>query len=898
VNAEQWRELRPILESALELNPDGRKDFLDSACQNPSLRREIESLLQAHDGADPRVLSPDVQIPLRLRSGARIGSYEILEEIAEGGMGAVYRAIRADGEYRQQVALKVMHAELGGAAMTARFRSERQILAHLDHPNIARILDGGATPEGLPYFVMEWIDGQPVTNYCDLNKLSVEQRLQLFRAICLAIHYAHQRLIIHRDIKPSNILVAADGIPKLVDFGIAKVLDAGLFPEKEALTTTGIRMMTPEYASPEQFHGQPITTASDTYSLGLVLFELLTGTRAYNFEGRTPYEIARMVTECEPEAPSNAIRRGKGVPRGSPGMTPKTLSRRLEGDLDNIVAKALRKQPEERYQSVEQFADDIRRHLESLPILARKDTARYRTAKFVKRHAMGVATASLVAFLLLAGLAITLYEAGIARAERRVAEQRFNDLRELARSNLFEFSDAIQNLPGSASARHLVIQRALGYLDKLSPNAAGEPGLLRELAEGYERIASLEGNFSGRGVGDSEAALESYRKALAIRNSLVTGPKVAESDLKAEIHLLGDYVFALLETGRASEASVMATRELAAAESVARKLPGDRSAIFDVARAHLHAGSATGGNGSSVSTREIPEAIAHDREAIRLLAQLPMATLSPAEQRSIIRATTLLAFHLNKQRQFVESLKTLDGLVAAEKEIPPEGRYNIHDWRAMVLTRMGDFRAALVDRHKAFDLINPSVQSDPHDLGAEIGAAAEQGSIGWLEAKLGNNTAGKKRLDTAIHRAESLLAGDPRRFYYKDLLLIGYGYQAEILSSMNDQKGAVQKYSQAISTSTDLEENDSRDLESRLSIGKLHLALGVVLARDGQFPNAREELRIALQCLQEILLIRPQDVEALYILNMVRFTTVELQGCTAGQPCRGVVRLRLPNLIN
>ena len=241
MNAQQWQEVKPILESALELNPASRKDFLDSMCRDASLRWEIESLLRAHDSADSNLLNPEIDIQDRLPVCQRIGPYKVLEEIAEGGMGAVYRAIRADGQYRQQVALKVMRAELACASMSARFRGERQILALLDHPNIARILDGGATAEGLPYFVMEWIDGTSVAEYCSLKELTIEQRLQLFRTICSSVQYAHQRLVVHRDIKPANILVTADGVPKLLDFGIAKVFDDSyLFPEKEALTATGM----------------------------------------------------------------------------------------------------------------------------------------------------------------------------------------------------------------------------------------------------------------------------------------------------------------------------------------------------------------------------------------------------------------------------------------------------------------------------------------------------------------------------------------------------------------------------------------------------------------------------------------------------------------------------------
>src|SRR5260370_4318172 len=321
---EEWERVRPILESALELDAASRPAFLDDACENPFLRREVESLINSHEQAGTNALKPGSILDLnpseearcRLLPGKRVGAYEIFEDIALGGMGAVYRAIRADGQYQQKVALKIVRADLG--ALTAeRFRNERQILASLGHPNIAKILDGGSTADGLPYLVMELIDGLPITDYCDQHKLSVDARLRMFRTVCSAVHYSHQRLVIHRHIKPSNLCVNADGTPKLLDFGIAKILDPNLLPEGAGLTAAGLWMMPPEYASPEQFRGQTITTATDVYSLGLVLYEMLTGHRAYRFASRLPHEIARAVLETEQQKPSTVIRR-KEIAAGPP----------------------------------------------------------------------------------------------------------------------------------------------------------------------------------------------------------------------------------------------------------------------------------------------------------------------------------------------------------------------------------------------------------------------------------------------------------------------------------------------------------------------------------------------------------------------------------------------------
>jgi serine/threonine protein kinase len=311
-------------------------------------------------------------------AGRHFGSYEIIREIGRGGLGAVYLAVRSDGEYRKEVALKLIRRGLDTDDILRRFRNERQILAQLDHPNIARLIDGGTTDDGLPFFVMEYVKGEPISTFCESHQLDTNQRLELFRKVCGAVTYAHQNLVIHRDLKPSNILVTDDGDPKLLDFGIAKLLTA----ESETFTQTApaLRAMTPEYASPEQVRGERITTASDVYSLGVLLYELLTGEKPYRLKTRTTEEISRAITDQEPERPSTAIRSNQ---------------RSLQGDLDNIVLMAMRKEPHRRYASAAALADDIRRHQEGLPIAARPNTFSYRTGKFIRRHRASVAATRL-----------------------------------------------------------------------------------------------------------------------------------------------------------------------------------------------------------------------------------------------------------------------------------------------------------------------------------------------------------------------------------------------------------------------------------------------------------------------------------------------------------------------
>jgi serine/threonine protein kinase/Flp pilus assembly protein TadD len=434
MDSERWRQIENLFHSALDCEPARRAAFLDSACaSDASLRREVDSLLASYEkGSFTETAAFAEGIKLldakedSSLAGRNIGPYKVIRKIGQGGMGAVYLASRADQAFQKEVALKLIKRGQDTDDVIRRFRSERQILARLDHPNITQLLDGGTTEGGLPYFVMEYIQGQPIDQYCDQNKLSITQRLKLFQIVCSAVQYAHQNLVIHRDIKAGNILVTKEGLPRLLDFGIAKLLASD--PSSPDPTMTVARRMTPESASPEQVRGGPITTASDVYSLGVLLYKLLTGRGPYPLAGRPSEEIERAICEQEPEKPSAVVGRARvsdsanstaaqkiNEPRED---TPDKLRRRLQGDLDNIVLMALRKEPQRRYASAEQLSQDITRHLENLPVNARADTARYRAAKFIARHKTGVAAAALIAVSLVGGIVATSWQARVARAQR------------------------------------------------------------------------------------------------------------------------------------------------------------------------------------------------------------------------------------------------------------------------------------------------------------------------------------------------------------------------------------------------------------------------------------------------------------------------------------------------
>ncbi len=917
---ERWDRIKGVLATALELAPGRRSLYLEQQCiDDHLLRGEIEVLLRGEEQVDSQFLgarefarTAAALLPAEDNPwiGRRVGSYQIVEQIGAGGMGEVYRAFRADDQYRKEVALKVVRAGQDSKFVVARFKNERQVLASLDHSNIARLLDGGSTDDGLPYFVMELIEGQPLNEYCDSHKLPITERLALFLQVCSAVQYAHQHLIIHRDLKPSNILVTTEGTPKLLDFGIAKIVDSDSASQISEPTISMFRLLTPSYASPEQIRGETITTASDVYSLGVLLYELLTGHRPYRTGGRTSHEISIAVCELEPQKPSAVLwRRSEGD--GAAVITAESvsalrdgsgqkLSRRLRGDLDNIVLMALRKEPHRRYASVEQFAADLSRHLENLPVSASRGTSRYRASKFIIRHKAGVAAAAAITVTLMLGLAVTFHEARIAQAERARAEQRFKDMRELARSNLFEFHDAIQNLPGSSQARNLVIQRALGYLDKLSRDKAEDRGLMHELAAGYERVADLQDNFSGPGIGDVGASVASYAKAMAIRESLAASSGNDVNELKAECELLDGYLIALQESGRTGEASRIAHRGLEIAQLISQKQPGGREAIMDEIKAHLNLGLVMGGNGSSASTRELPEAIGHDREAIKLLTELPRED-GNAFVRAVVRTNWSLANHLRKNREFEESLKIYNSLWSMTqglRALPVPAQILLYNSRFRLFDDMDKNRHAFDDERKALALARSMVQADPHDLTAQINVALLQGSLGVDEARLGNKVTGMKKLNEAMGAGERLLSANQHELFYQNLLVIGHAYQGEILSSMGMAEQAQAKYSQALKMATDLARNDPEDLESRLNIAKLHVDLGVVLARAKRYPEAQQELGAGLADLHEFLSLRPHDGDALYVSETSRDSLAALQACTARRACEAARTMRLPILNN
>ena len=530
--SDRWRRIDAIFAEALEQPPAERPRFLDERCaRDPDLRRAVEKLLAASVASDE--LFGGVQARELPAAGRMLDTYRLLEEIGRGGMGTVYLAERADGQFTQRVAVKLLRHEFSDREAERRFRLERQILARLEHPNIARLLDGGLTAEGQPYFVMEHVIGQPITAYCDRHRLGLEPRLELVRTVCAAVQYAHQNLVVHRDLKPANILVTEDGQVKLLDFGIARVLDVEAFDQSMAVTHTGARLMTPDYAAPEQVRGDAITTATDVYGLGMLLYELLTGQRPYSLASRQLQDIERIVCEQVPPRPSAVVvtpgeTAGPADERsGARSLTPRQLRRRLRGDLDNIVLLALRKEPERRYRSVEQLADDIHRYLTSLPVQARGDTILYQAGKFARRHAVGLAAGAAVTLALIAGMFTTTYQARVASLERDRAE-RVNRFVE----DMLGAANPMQGGRGVTVAD--VLQRAVEEADRtLVDRPSIEAGVRTTLGRTYQNLGLYA---------EAEPQL---RRALALQRSLQgeAHPAVAQAmrDLAELLVERGDY---------------------------------------------------------------------------------------------------------------------------------------------------------------------------------------------------------------------------------------------------------------------------------------------------------------------------------------------------------------------
>jgi eukaryotic-like serine/threonine-protein kinase len=521
--ASDWARIRELFEQALELAPTERAAFLARHCAGDDvLRSEVEDLLAADARAAGQKTALGVAAPELLQAlnederddqrdrlvGLRLGPWRLLREIGRGGMGAVYLAERDDGEYTQQAAIKLVRPGWDVGELLQRFRAERQILATLNHPNIARLLDGGVSDDGKPYLVLEYVEGCEIGRYCDERQLGIEARLRLFLTVCEAVTHAHRRLVVHRDLKPSNIMIDSNGQVKLLDFGIAKLIE-----QDAALTASASRMFTPEYAAPEQVRGEAVTTGVDVYALGLLLYDLLTGRRPYGATASTPAAYEQAILTQEPQRPSRAAIESDdeaGSRAAARSLDPAHLSAQLRGDLDAIVLKALRKEPEQRYDAVATFAEDVQNYLERKPVSARRGNLRYRAMRFLQRHAFATALSTIALVSLVAGLGVALWQAEQARAEASKSRAALDFM-----TGLFTLADPVAAQGERITARELLTTGSQRIREQLLDQPAARAELLRAMGDAYRGLGLYDDALplldeATRGASDPSAALLSH----------------------------------------------------------------------------------------------------------------------------------------------------------------------------------------------------------------------------------------------------------------------------------------------------------------------------------------------------------------------------------------------------
>lgn len=871
---ERWQQIRQAYERANALDAAQRSPYLaEIALRDAELCREVESLLSQMDRVESSflnqpaadLLAPDLNEAPGFRAGRDMGPYLLIEEIGHGGMGEVYRARRADGQYQKEVAIKLVRGGYDTGLILERFRYERQILANLDHANIARLLDGGTTDDGIPYLVMELIAGTPIDEYCEKRKLPVSERLALFRQVCFAVQYAHQHLIVHRDLKPSNILVTDDGVPKLLDFGIAKILGPSGGGE-----ATLPHAMTPEYASPEQIRGEPITTATDVYCLGVVLYRLLAGCSPYPADTRSQHELARAICETDPDRPSTAV--GKQEAKGGREVSSSKLRRQLRGDLDTIVLKALRKEPQRRYASVEQFSEDIRRHLAGLPVTAAPDSLSYRTSKFVARNKAAVATAALVLLTLSGGILATLRQARIARQQAEIArlqrsraEKRLEDVRQFSDSLIFDIHDAIQNLPGATPARKLLLDRAVQYLDQASRDASGNFDLQRELAWGYQRLAVVQGSPTESNLGDTAAAEASNRKAAALFEAVAAGnPHDVIDQLNvAMIHRILAFSTLLRPSGKLDLEKAMAiTDRLMVTSSDDPRVRSERSIEYQN-RALME---------DAFGYRA--RALEDFRKDLALKQSILQTTPGYRRVREGIAVTMVLAADemvLLGDRQ--EARQQIQNAVEMFREVLKQGAdINVMRELAVSRTKLGEielmegntFAASAIFRDVRSGLL-PMAHNDPQNQMLQLDMAGLDYEQARVLASAGNHAAAMPALRRAIKTFQDLRTTERAIDDVGPGLGAFYIWLGEAQAGAGDLRAALDSYRKAAGV-LGSPPDDAADDDSRCQLATSYLKAGKALLRRGDREAAGTAYRQALDIAAPLAAPEKQDIPALYIL--------------------------------
>ncbi len=812
--AARWAELKALFDAVVEQPAAAREALIAAAVRQQGLSAdllaELRSLLAHHDqaaeggaflaaSAAAGLAESPPEVLAAARVGQRLGPWEVVRAIGAGGMGEVFEARRADGQYEGRAAVKLLKRGMDSAAVLQRFAQERQALARLSHPHIARLLDAGASADGLPYFVLEFVDGQPIDQA--VAGLSLDQRLQLFLQLADAVAHAHRNLLVHRDLKPGNVLVDSQQQVKLLDFGIAKALDPLESQDGTDAPPTlgGVRPYTPHYASPEQVRGEPVSTATDIYSLGVLLYQLLTGTRPTGRHASSAAEAARSVLEETPTRPSRLS--------PSEAVDPQWLHtrKRLQGDLDNILLKALEKDVAQRYSSVEALALDLRAYRSGLPVSAHAPSAWYLGAKFVRRHRSSVALAGLLVLALLAGLAGTSWQWQQAERARLAERQRAEQVRAQANRLLFDYHDAILLLPGSTEVVARLLADARSYLGSLRDSAQDDAPLLRELGVAHRRLGELHYSLGRPALGDVQQSLALLRESMALLSrAQALEPQVAEHRYQLALvqAALGS---TLLEQTDAPGAMALFESSAALFDALAVQAPQNKPYRVEQVRARLRLRDALAGRGSLAGRDAATLAGAELLRAAQLLQRLLQDLPDDGDVLALF-ATTQNARYLAEAREgrwedglaLLRSLNPVfDTLVARYPDNMLHARDAAVNRRSqgLALGQLGRYGEALAASSDALQRMQGVAAAQPKNTTARRDVAKLQTDVGWAHLKLGQWAQALPPLQAALDSFEDLARRDPADRRVATGLALAHATLAEV-QGQRGQTEAVNRHTQ------------------------------------------------------------------------------------------------------
>jgi serine/threonine protein kinase/tetratricopeptide (TPR) repeat protein len=714
LTAEQWRQLGPYLDEALEMDSEQRRLWLDSLREkDAALAEALQALLDEQQQLQSEGFLE--HSPLRFSAGLAgksLGAYTLSDRIGQGGMGSVWLAQRSDGRFDRQAAVKFVSIALAGPSAEERFKREGSILGRLTHPNIAELLDAGVTDGGQPYLILEYVDGIAIDRYCDRHKLDVDSRIRLFLDVLSAVAHAHSNLIVHRDIKPSNVMVTTNGRVKLLDFGIAKLLEGeGQTGTPTLLTHEGGSAMTPEYAAPEQLSNQPVTTATDVYSLGVLFYLLLTGKHPAGSGPHSPAALIKAVLEQEPARASDAITRDHGA-AANRSTTPEKARRQLRGDLDTIVGKMLKKNPAERYGSISVLADDLSRYLNQQPISARPDSFWYRARKFVERNRVPVLLGTSAVVLVIASLSAGLY---VANRQRKIAENRFLQVRSLA-NKFIHLDNAIRGLPGSTKVRMQIVTDSLQYLTSLGGDPRVDKDLALEIAYAYVRVAHAQGDPTSPNLGQFAEAEVSLNKAQTFVDAVLARDPKNQRGLFIATTIAHDRMELADTGGRPEEALTQATKAAALIERFMQSGNIEPHDVYSMVYFYSNVAS------ESETCRHLEDAIRYCRRAWEIAEPVPVAHQIDGP------LSTVLADALWQSGDLEGALKTANKAVELNEEQAAGGHAALRinfatalQEKGMILGRadaeptLGRSDEALAAFQQAIDIAEELARKDPVD---------------------------------------------------------------------------------------------------------------------------------------------------------------------------------------